>query len=269
MSNENNDRETRVVINADDFGISDGVCRAILELFNIGAISNTTIMVASYDSLHYLLKWNVSTLAKRAGIHLQLTSGKPVSPPREVPSLVDRQGYFLPKERLVAVGEPQDVETEWRRQIEVGSDMLGEMPTHLDSHHGVHRIPRFFDVYLSIAYRYHIPVRGAINPKLERKRKQQGVKGSSYLIRDWTGKRLGSTDLIERIIEARNFIDSNEIIEVVTHPGYSDSYLRSISSLNDAREYDFKALKEMNSESILLKRQVVLVSYPDFTPVGE
>jgi len=257
-----------VIINADDFGISDGVCKAILELFEMTAISNTTIMVAAYDSIQRLRKWGVSNLLQSAGIHLQLTSGKPVSAISEVPSLVDKKsGNFLPKSALANIN-PLDVEIEWNRQVELGMQLLGGRPTHLDSHQGVHRLPRFFDIYLSIAAKFNIPVRGGIDKGLEKRRKDRNIPGSSYLIREWAGHFLGIEPFLLRIMEVTKEIKDGEIIEVVTHPGYSDDYLVSISSLNVAREHDLYILEQIAKNRVLSRNNIILVSYPSFKPVG-
>ena len=84
---------TRLIINADDFGMSEGVTLGILKAHRDGVLRSTTLMVGmpfaaqaaqmakDYPDLHI-------------GIHFTLTAGKPVSDPKEIPSLVDQDGYF-------------------------------------------------------------------------------------------------------------------------------------------------------------------------------
>lgn len=257
-----------LVVNADDFGLSDGICRAITELFEMNAISNTTIMVTADGAISRLRKWKVSKLLNLAGVHLQLTSGgKPVSPINEVSSLVNSaNGDFLPKEALSNINL-SEVELEWSRQVELGIELLGGLPTHIDSHHGVHRLPHLVDIYLSLAKKFGVSVRGGLDKGLEQKRKRAHILGSSYLIRDWTGRFLDVNTLLTKISDAMTASEKGDVVELVTHPGYCDDYLISVSALNTAREHDFHILMQLANEGFWNFNNVVLVRYPAFQPV--
>lgn len=259
-----------VVINADDFGISDGVCRAIIELLESGAVSNTTVMVTEPRVQERTRRWGISYLHGVAGLHLQLTGGKPISPASEIRSIADPiSGNFLPREALSRV-DPADVEREWLRQIDVVTELLGGLPTHLDSHRGVHRLPDCSDVYLSIASKLKIPVRGGGSCEFEEKMRSANVPGTTKLLRDWTGRFLDVFNLKEMLKTAASGIMDGDIIEVVTHPGYWDNYLESISSLSRARDEDRIALEILTEENWLTANGFTLVAYPRFcTPIGK
>lgn len=231
-----------IVINADDFGLSDGICRSISELLRVGAVSNTTLMVAADGAVQRMRAWGVGDLLGVAGVHLQLTNGTPVSPAREVPSLVNPDtGRFLRREEITHI-EPKEVELEWTRQIELATELLGGSPTHLDGHKGITRIAECVPIFISIASRYGIEVRGD-SGDTEKLMQQHNVTGSVNVVRSWTGRNLGAQALIDRV---NSEISHNaELIEVITHPGFSDPYLESISSLNLAREGDHSVLMEL------------------------
>ncbi len=109
----------RVVINADDFGISDGVCRSIGALLEAGAVSNTTLMLGADGALERIDRWRGRDLRGIAGVHLQLTSGIPLCGPGQVPSLIDGStGRFRQKEDL-ANADPDEVPREWTLQVAV------------------------------------------------------------------------------------------------------------------------------------------------------
>lgn len=260
-----------VIINADDFGMSSNVCRAIIELLELGAISNTTIMVAAPGSQGRARQWGARYLYGVAGLHLQLTGGRPISPPSDIPSLIDPgSGNFLPRD-AVKQADPVDVEREWVRQLEVATELLGGLPTHLDSHHGVHRLPNCSDVYLSLASELNIPVRGGGNREFEVKVKSANVRSSTKLIRDWTGHNLGPLALIESLKEMAIGVKDSDLIEVVTHPGFEDDYITSVSGLSDtARNGDRMALKALAANHWLASNGFFLVAYPKFSlPVGK
>ena len=83
----------RLIITADDYGMCDAVDMAIDEGIDNGIITTTNVMV-NMETLH-----NAKNLRERhpmisVGMHWNVTTGKPVCPPDEIPSLVDENGVF-------------------------------------------------------------------------------------------------------------------------------------------------------------------------------
>lgn len=234
-----------IVINADDFGYSDGICRSIYELIDIDAVSGTSLMCASHGARERFQTWNARDLLGRAGVHLQLTGGKPVSPEGEVPALIDQSSGDFRNPRSGHLPNLEEVEIEWRRQIEVAVDILGGLPTHLDSHHGVHRIPELFPLYVALGTELGIPVRGA-GGEIGTMILDANLRATVAVVREWTGKWLGPAVLRDMIRQAISENPEEDFIEVVTHPGYNDEYLTSVSSLSEAREGDHTTLAELH-----------------------
>jgi len=250
-----------IVINADDYGLTDGVCRSIKTLLDLNAISNTTIMIAADGAPSRCRLHDVSSIAGRAGVHLQLTGGRPISPLRDVPSLVDRTtGLFLPPDQAGNC-HPGEVLVEWRRQIETVAALLGERPTHLDSHHGAHRLPEFTPAYLTLAVEFHLPVRGGTTiGQLETA--THGVRSSAVSVNTWTGRGLGLAELKTTILQYLHRVKSDTPIEIVTHPGFCDATLASISGLNILRETDHAVLLAFARDPWLEEQHIRLVRYP-------
>lgn len=237
----------KIIINADDFGLSDGICQAIVELIEMNAISNTSIMICSIGAINRVKKWQ-DLIKGKAGVHLQLSGGLPISPMEDVRSLTSRtNNAFLDRNKVINP-DPMEVELEWTRQIELCAEILGETPTHLDSHRGVHRLDNCIEVYVALAKKYNIPVRGGDNPKLNERIFTGELKGSTMLLKNWTGLMKSASELINLI---KGEETNKEIIEVITHPGYSDDYLKKVSSLNVAREWDMNALIQIKEEDLL------------------
>jgi predicted glycoside hydrolase/deacetylase ChbG (UPF0249 family) len=251
----------KIIINADDYGYSDGICRGIRELFDCGAISNTTVMMATCGAVERCRRSGLDAIRGRAGVHLQLTSGRPLSSGSSRPSLVAPDGSFIPRTCLgqAATG---DVLAEWRAQVEAFIDVFGVLPTHLDSHHGVHRLPNCAPAYFALAAEYGLPVRGGVN---ELTSAAAGIRGSDAVIYGWTTTGAGARGLIQ-LIEAhaaRLPAHSGQAsLEVVTHPGYNDAYLGSMSSLNAARELDLGGLLELADMGWLPNQRFQLGRYP-------
>lgn len=256
----------RIVLNGDDFGLSDGVCRAILELLDRGAISNTTVMTVLRDGDARLKRWGVSALRGVAGVHLQLSGGTPLSPTGDIPSLIDpATGEFGPRAQIEQA-DPGHVRREWRAQISLAADLLGGSPTHMDSHHGFHRNERFAEVYLDLAQEFRLPVRGG-EGHLAARMAELGVRGSTAFVRGWSGQGKKTDFLKEQILVLAAGLREDQVLEVTTHPGYTDAYLESISSMNVAREGDRSTVAQLASEGWLQENGLTLVRYPTFQPV--
>ncbi len=228
---------TGVIINADDFGLTDGICIAILEMLESRSISSTTLMTAANGAIARFKRYRANELAGLAGVHLQLTGGHPVSPASEIPTLVDtRTGGFLDP-RKGGAPDPSEVYLEWGRQIERASEALGAAPTHLDTHHGMHRRPELFEVYVALARELRIPFRGAVG-EIAQEITRRRLPGTTALVRDWTGKDLTAEHLRKMVLRQAADHPSAGVIEVICHPGYVDDDLRAVSSLADPREQD-------------------------------
>ncbi len=255
---------TRLVINADDLGLSDGICKAIVELMDSGAVSSSSFMVAAPGAAERAKRWHLESYQGRVGVHLQLTGwGKPVADLKRVPSLIHNETLmFGSKEHLLRTN-PEEVEVEWTRQIELTGDLLGGPPSHLDSHHGVHRSPHLVDTFLSLAKRYELPIRSG-SPELDAKMRSLHVRGPEKVIREWTGRSMGVSGIRELLNSAVSVPLPPDGIVLVSHPGYCDDELLSISTLNTAREGDRIALAELRSTNWLGRNGFELVSYSSF-----
>jgi predicted glycoside hydrolase/deacetylase ChbG (UPF0249 family) len=249
----------RLIINGDDYGISTGVCDAIDELIRSGSVSNTTIMIAADGARDRCQRRDLLLLRPVAGVHLQLTNGAPVAPPDLVPSLVDTNGRFRSNLEL-GPRRIDHIEAEWRSQIECITEMLGGTPTHLDSHHGFHRHRALIDIYLGLAEEYGLTVRGG--EKIWPAIKDSPVSGSRFSAPGWSGKCTGLADLQIRLLQALERAGPDDVVELASHPGSSDDYLRQVSSLADARECDLRDLRELHSSGWLAERSIHLVRHP-------
>ncbi len=148
-----------LIVNADDFGISEGVNRGIVEAHLNGILTSTTVManMPAFEQAAQLRR-DHPTLA--TGVHLNLTAGRPILPPHQLQSLVDREGRFLGGSRLLlglTVGriDLRHAEAELSAQLE-RAIWAGFSPDHLDSHHHLHCHPMLQPIVVRLAQRYGI-----------------------------------------------------------------------------------------------------------------
>ena len=69
----------KVIVNADDFGLTQSVNRGIVRAYMDGVVTSTTLMVNMPDTLHAIMlaqKYNLNDI----GIHLNLTKGETILP---------------------------------------------------------------------------------------------------------------------------------------------------------------------------------------------
>jgi hypothetical protein len=253
-----------LIINADDFGLSGGICKSILELLGCGAITNTSLMVAAPDATTMIRKWGGKNLLGLAGVHLQLTAGAPLETTNELTTLVDPISKRFRDPRKGPPVLAAEAEIEWRKQINTACDLLGGLPTHLDSHHGVHRIPELFDVYRKLAAEFGIPMRGAVSGTVKDIIQKDNLKATVAIVREWTGRLLDYKNLISQIETVAKDNPKEKVIEVISHPGYNDKYLESISSFSTVRENDHSVLLSLAKQNWWSDAGYKLISYRDF-----
>jgi chitin disaccharide deacetylase len=136
----------RLIVNADDFGQTHGINRAVIELHRAGLLTSATIMAraAATDQAIEIAR---ATPSLSVGCHIVLTDGEPVLPPHQIPSLVDPfTNRFIPS-LAVFLGRlftgrirTDEIEVETIAQIKY-LQSRGIHVTHIDSHKHTHMFP--------------------------------------------------------------------------------------------------------------------------------
>lgn len=145
----------RLIVNADDFGLTRGVSEGILAAHRHGIVSSTTVLVTADLDAEQLARARGCGLGM--GLHVNLTLGRPLT---RGASLVDEGGRFVRDARRAAArARASDVEAEVEAQLARFQRLVKRPPTHLDTHHHVGVLPPVRDVVLAAARRLGLPVR--------------------------------------------------------------------------------------------------------------
>ena len=150
----------KLIINADDFGLSEGANKGIIKSFKEGLLTSTTLM-ANGSAFKEAVKLAKENPDLGIGIHLTLTGGKSVLSPEEIPSLVSDRGYFPAKytQLLCRIAlrkiRLKEIEKELRAQFE-RIKRTGLEITHFDSHRHIHLYPEIFKITVRLARAYDI-----------------------------------------------------------------------------------------------------------------
>lgn len=260
----------RLIVNADDFGLTAGVNRAIVELNRSGILSSATLMAVAPATAEAVSLAH-ATPALGIGCHVVLVDGVPALPPSQLPTLVDsRTGRFRPTlgafVRDLTLGRirPAEIEAEAYAQI----DRLRSFsltPTHIDTHKHTHMFQGVLKPLLRAAQGLQIPaIRNPFEPNwslaathraplLRRTQVHLLSRLRPTFLRLVAESGLHTTDGAIGVL-ATGTLDREAIAsllrtlpdgtsELVTHPGYNDSDLaRAGTRLLASRTIEMEAL---------------------------
>jgi predicted glycoside hydrolase/deacetylase ChbG (UPF0249 family) len=145
----------RLIVNADDWGLTRGVSEGILAAHRHGIVSSTTVLATAALDRELVARVRDSGLG--LGLHVNLTLGVPLTRGR---SLVDGDGRFVRDARRAATrATAAEVRAEVEAQVQRFESTLKRRPTHLDTHHHVGLHPPVREVVLDVARALGVPVR--------------------------------------------------------------------------------------------------------------
>jgi predicted glycoside hydrolase/deacetylase ChbG (UPF0249 family) len=283
----------RLIINADDFGLTPGINRAIAELHQAGVLTSTTLMATgpAFEDAAAIAHGN-PTLG--VGCHIVLTDGAPVLPPQSIPTLLGPNGKtfrpsFVDFIQALLRGKIREDEIEREALAQVQKlQQAGINVTHLDSHKHTHLFPAVVRPLLRIAERCSIrairyPFEQSWSLSLDHgnriRRLQVKLLGrlKTYFehqpqIRDThvfttdgtigisaTGNLYGKT--LHEILHA---MPAEGTFELCCHPGYNDSDLDRITTrLRTHRDIERNALLTEVPAIALHPNAPQLINYGD------
>jgi hopanoid biosynthesis associated protein HpnK len=261
---------TRLIVNADDFGLTSGVNRAILELHKSGVLTSATLM-ARAASTDEAIEMARATPSLGVGCHVVLVDGEPVQPAAQLPTLADPQSGFhatlgaFVQRLLVSRINEAEIESEARAQIQ-SLQARGVQLTHIDTHKHTHVFPRALRPVLRAARSCGIrAVRNPFEPAwsvaatpgapLVRRMQVRLLRTLERAFRrivaeegfTATDGALGvlATGTLDRptIASLLSALPAAGIYELVTHPGYNDAALAAANTrLLASREAERQAL---------------------------
>ena len=266
----NSESTTRLIVNADDFGQTRGINRAVLELHQAGLLTSTTLMAragATDDAIEIAR----AMPSLNVGCHVVLTDGEPMLSPKRIPSLIDPSTKLFYSSLAVFLARlssgrinPGEIEAETTAQIQ-HLKTSGLPVSHIDSHKHTHMFPAVLRPLLRGASACGIhSVRNPFEPTwaIRATASRNFVRAAQVSIlrsmkTAWrrivaeegfltTGGLLGvaSTGALENVTLHR-LLDRVRAgtWELVTHPGYNDADLARVATqLRASRDIERRAL---------------------------
>jgi predicted glycoside hydrolase/deacetylase ChbG (UPF0249 family) len=288
----------RLIVNADDFGLTGGVNRAIAEAHQRGIVTSTTLMANSqaFQGAVEMAKSFDDGDRLSVGCHVVLLDGEPLSQPQQIPSLLESSnGAHRFRESLnnfVIASlrhklNPDEIEAEATAQIR-RIQAAGIKPSHFDTHKHAHMFPAVLRPLLRAAQSrgvkavrnpfgqvWPLPLTSLLRTRQVWKRFAQlnGLrKFAKGFLREVEAHGLRTTDgslgvLATGVLDMNLFAAIIEGIpegtwEFVCHPGYSDADLDRVHTrLRQAREQELSLLTSPEAKELLHRRGVELISY--------
>lgn len=258
----------QLIVNADDFGLSKGVNHGIMEAHHEGIVSSATIMV-NMPGFEDAVESAKKTPSLGVGFHFNLSYGMPLSPPHEVPSLVDEHGNF----HKMKMSNPrkwreEDVKKElhrqWTRVKETGISI-----THLDSHHYIQRISTVYPAYSQLAHEEGLPMRHTFqfpeNYNYDDYEPISSTKNALPLDHPATTDAFVGDIYFrdQRFEQLRQHIHTLPpgITEINCHPGYVDDELEELSVWTSYREIELATLTHTDITKFLKQEKIELVNF--------
>lgn len=282
-----------LICNADDFGISEKISDAIIKGHTGGIITSATLMT-NMPAAAYACERVKNLKSLGVGVHLNLTKGKPLSSLDEVAGLVSATGEFakpsIQRKNILKNKEIiRQIELEFERQI-CRIFEFGIIPSHCDSHHAIHKIPRVREAMVKVMKMYGIdkarksggyywtPSDAVIGLKLKKfilnmpmmhrqiihhwnafQMKHAGISMPDHKVSREMLLGAGTNPkqrLLACIISLRDGVS-----EIIFHPGYFDESAGDSEKFAKIREDDLALVTDSEIRSAIEKAGVRLISF--------
>jgi hopanoid biosynthesis associated protein HpnK len=287
----------RLIVNADDFGFTSGVNRAIVEAHARGVVTSATLM-ANGPAFTQAAQLASTVPQLSIGCHVVLIDGQPVLPPEQVSSLTDRHcngarfrdGLKAFAARAIA-GQisSEEIEAEATAQIRK-LQSFGIAVSHLDTHKHTHLFPAVVRPLLRAAAACGVrALRNPFGPRRPWRSSQLLVRAGLWAryaqlrflrhfaakFREAVGREAFLTPdgtlgievtgvLDERLFQAIAEDMPEGTWEFVCHPGYNDAELAATKTrLRESRETELRALTLPQAREVLRRNGIALISYRD------
>ena len=277
----------KVIINADDFGLSKGVNEGIILAHQKGILTSTSIM-ANMPGFAQAVELAKQNERLGVGLHLNIVRGQPLSPVYKVGSLLNKEQNFFSNIFIILRKlwskkiKKQEIELEFRAQIEKVLENNLQI-SHFDSEKHTHCLPALLKIVLKLGKEYNIKRIRYINeycitPRLSQSAKaiftslsclsmKEKIKenGISTPDRSYGICKSGrmSSSRIKKVLT--NLKDG--VTEIMVHPGFMTQELMDLEKeigsyyINKYREKELRALLDEDLKKIISDKEISLINF--------
>lgn len=292
----------RLIINADDFGLTPGVNRGIMQTHTEGVVTSTTLMACSnaFGNAVGMAKAGSDARSFSVGCHVVLVDGEPILSPEKVRTLVtsrDGEGTLCFRDSLTSFAaeairgrlDAAQIEAEVAAQFQE-IRAAGICISHFDAHKHAHLFPSVLKPMLKAARDFGIralrnpfaPIKPLAFAHLLRRphlwkrysevsvlrgfaqRFRQLVREHDMFTTDGSFGIVVTGALDQKLFDAIIGCVPEGTWELCCHPGYSDADLDKVRTrLHESRRHELNVLTSAESRATIEKHGIELISYWD------
>ena len=231
----------RVVVNADDFGLTSGVNRAIIEAHVGGIVTSATAMVRQRAA---------SDAAEVARTHPRLAVGLHV----DLGEWAYLDGEWVSLYTVVDTDDADAVAEEVDRQVARFGELFGRPPSHLDSHQHVHNSSPVREVMTTVAAQLGVPLRGT-----------SGIRYvGDFYGQLGTGEPYHDAISVDALVALLSSLPPG-VSEVACHPGYPEGLAETGTMYVQERERELRSLCDPSVAAAIVEGGIDLVSFTELT----
>ena len=247
----------KLIMRADDLGISEGVNLGIEKAVRHGMITCVGLMPNMVDAKHGFNL--IKDLDVCLGQHSNICLGKPLSNPKLIPSLVDENGEFytssIINHRKIDTISIKECEIELEAQLKRFIEITGKNPDYFEGH-AVFSI-HYLQAIENVAKKYHLYYVNPMDPKWVEK---NGIHGLGMIPLNEQGL-YNPYDYFDSHLDD---IQNNDCTIAVFHPGYLDQYILEHSSYTLIRTKECEFLCSQWLIDWIAKHQIELVDFKNY-----
>jgi chitin disaccharide deacetylase len=217
-----------LIVNGDDFGAGRGINRGIVEAHRHGILTSASLMVDMPGSGE-AARLAAALPRLSLGLHAVFT-GEDGAP-------------------IVDFDDQERCRTELHDQLRRFEQLTGGLPTHLDSHHNVHRHPRLLPIFLDLTAEYRLPLR-----------EHSPARYFAGFFGQWDGGEMHlewiATANLVRMLAAEI---GPGVTELSCHPGYVESDYPSSYAVE--RETELRTLCDPAVRRAIREQGIALINF--------
>jgi predicted glycoside hydrolase/deacetylase ChbG (UPF0249 family) len=220
-------KERRIcIVNGDDFGASEGVNCGIIEAHRDGILTSASLMI-NMPGAEQAVELSADQPDLSVGLHVNFTNeGDPV----------------------IDIADVAAARVELHRQYQLFLELMGRQPTHIDSHHNVHRMPHLLPLFLELAEAENLFLR-----------EHSPVRYFSTFYGQWDGESHPEHISPERLVTVLETEIGPGPTELACHPGYVTDGFASDYAVE--REVELRSLCDTMVKRRVAELDIELLNY--------
>lgn len=272
-----------LILHADDIGMCEEANIAAKAYLEKNQIQSAAIMVPCPNSTE-AINWAVQNPGKDIGLHLTLTSEwktyrwGPVSDPKDVPGLLDKEGkLWRSVPEVVNNATAEEVEKEIRAQIDKAISM-GMKPSHIDTHMGtLYGTAEYVKVFMKVAEEYNIPANAIdlSNETVAEHFRNAGYPINEEVIQTISKYKLPKLDFFSSVPKGETYKEKKEkffdlikelpvgLTEIIFHPSVQTENLKTITNSWQQRVWEAELFSDSTVIKFLSDEDIVFTSWTD------